>query len=93
MVNLLIVLFSVLAILGILFIISYLTYIIPQIKIAFLPEQNLKKRYGENSWAFITGGNSGIGREFALKLGKQVLIFLFEYFGFLGIKYCNSWKR
>jgi hypothetical protein len=57
---------------GIIFLISILSYLIPQIIICILPERNLKKRYSEKSWAFITGGSSGIGKAFALKLAKQV---------------------
>jgi hypothetical protein len=67
----------ILNILGVVFIISLLSYILPQLIIAFSSEPNLLKRYGEGSWTFISGDNSGIGKEFALKLAKQVyLIFL-----------------
>jgi hypothetical protein len=63
---------SILIILGVLFLASILGYLIPQIIICILPERNLKKRYGDKSWAFITGGSSGIGKSFALKVAKQV---------------------
>ena len=35
------------------------------------PRRDLKKRYGENSWAVITGSTSGIGAAFASQLAQQ----------------------
>ena len=32
---------------------------------------NLQKRYGENSWAVITGGSDGIGFGFCEELASQ----------------------
>jgi 17beta-estradiol 17-dehydrogenase / very-long-chain 3-oxoacyl-CoA reductase len=34
-------------------------------------QKDLIKRYGENSWAVITGGANGIGRQFALELARR----------------------
>ena len=31
---------------------------------------NLKKRYGEGSWALVTGGANGIGRSYCIELAK-----------------------
>ncbi len=58
---------------GALFIISLLTYLIPNILLKFYGEQNLKKKYvlGANSWALVTGGSSGIGKAIVKKLAKQ----------------------
>ena len=35
------------------------------------PRLNFKKRYGENSWALITGATNGIGLGFAEELAKE----------------------
>lgn len=35
------------------------------------PRRNLQKRYGQNSWAMITGSTSGIGAGFATQLAKE----------------------
>lgn len=32
---------------------------------------NLVQRYGEKSWALVTGSSDGIGKEFALQLAKE----------------------
>jgi FlaA1/EpsC-like NDP-sugar epimerase len=45
-------------------------YVLIEILVYILPEQNLLKRYGK-SWAFITGGSSGIGKSLAHKLANQ----------------------
>lgn len=37
----------------------------------FYKELNLIERYGENSWALITGPSSGQGKQFALQLAKR----------------------
>lgn len=42
---------------------------------------DLSKRYGENSWAVVTGGSTGIGAEFANQLAERgfnlILVALF----------------
>lgn len=38
---------------------------------AFRPEHNLLKRYGEESYAFITGASDGIGKAFCFSLAKR----------------------
>eukprot|EP00331_Platyophrya_macrostoma_P027221 CAMPEP_0176458544 /NCGR_PEP_ID=MMETSP0127-20121128/32667_1 /TAXON_ID=938130 /ORGANISM="Platyophrya macrostoma, Strain WH" /LENGTH=320 /DNA_ID=CAMNT_0017849155 /DNA_START=23 /DNA_END=985 /DNA_ORIENTATION=+ len=38
---------------------------------AFIPGYDLIKRYGQNSWALITGASDGIGKAFALDLAKR----------------------
>ena len=35
------------------------------------PRRDLKRRYGEKSWAVITGSTSGIGAGFAQQLGQE----------------------
>ena len=35
------------------------------------PRRNLKTRYGEKTWAVITGSTSGIGTGFALQLAEE----------------------
>lgn len=32
---------------------------------------NLLQKYGEDSWAVVTGGSDGIGREFCIQLAKE----------------------
>ncbi|KAK2964431.1 putative Very-long-chain 3-oxoacyl-CoA reductase 1 [Blattamonas nauphoetae] len=53
-----------------LFCLSIFSYLIPQLVVWFLPERNLKHRYGQ-SWCVVTGGSSGIGQQFAVKATKQ----------------------
>ena len=40
-------------------------------KFCCMKEINHIERYGPNSWALITGGSSGQGRQFALKLANK----------------------
>ena len=37
----------------------------------FRPRVNFKERYGENSYAFVTGATNGMGAEFADQLAKE----------------------
>lgn len=37
---------------------------------AFIPGYDLLKRYGPRSWALVTGASDGIGKAFAIELGK-----------------------
>lgn len=46
-------------------------------KYFFLKELSLIDRYGEDTWAVITGGSSGQGRQFALKLAERGFNILF----------------
>eukprot|EP00770_Monocercomonoides_exilis_P008154 MONOS_8112.1-p1 / transcript=MONOS_8112.1 / gene=MONOS_8112 / organism=Monocercomonoides_exilis_PA203 / gene_product=short chain dehydrogenase / transcript_product=short chain dehydrogenase / location=Mono_scaffold00297:91-1355(-) / protein_length=292 / sequence_SO=supercontig / SO=protein_coding / is_pseudo=false len=55
---------------GFVFLVSVAAYLLPQLAILFAKETNFVKRYGR-SWAFITGGSSGIGLSLAKKLGRQ----------------------
>jgi hypothetical protein len=80
-----------LVICGVLFLIAFLSYLIPQIIICFLPESNLRKRYA-GGWAFITGGSAGIGKSFAIKVAKQVFYLLICSI-LLGYEYCDFGKR
>jgi len=41
------------------------------VKYFFTKRLNLKERYGENSWAIITGGSSGQGKVFAIELANE----------------------
>ena len=40
-------------------------------KYFLLKQKDLALRYGKNSWAVITGGSSGQGKEFALQLAQS----------------------
>ncbi|KAA6397428.1 MAG: putative 17 beta-hydroxysteroid dehydrogenase type 3, partial [Streblomastix strix] len=55
---------------GVIFVLSLLGYLIPQFIIRILKPLDLKKRYG-GGFAFITGGNSGMGEQFAKKVAKM----------------------
>ncbi|KAA6379593.1 MAG: putative 17 beta-hydroxysteroid dehydrogenase type 3 [Streblomastix strix] len=57
-------------VLGVIFLLSLLGYLIPQLIVHFSKPLDLKTRYG-GGWAFITGGNSGIGESFAKKVAKM----------------------
>ncbi|KAA6392157.1 MAG: putative 17 beta-hydroxysteroid dehydrogenase type 3 [Streblomastix strix] len=57
-------------VLGVIFLLSLLGYLIPQLIVWFTKPLDLKTRYG-GGWAFITGGNSGIGEAFAKKVAKM----------------------
>ncbi|KAA6400855.1 MAG: putative short chain dehydrogenase [Streblomastix strix] len=61
---------EIFVVLGIIFLLSLLGYLIPQLIVCFSKPLDLKTRYG-GGYAFITGGNSGIGESFAKKLAKQ----------------------
>ncbi|CAD8126095.1 unnamed protein product [Paramecium sonneborni] len=52
----------------------YLLRRLSQLAMALTPSirrRNLIGRYGEESWAVITGGSDGIGKEFCIQLAKQ----------------------
>eukprot|EP00164_Ancoracysta_twista_P011358 GFYU01017491.1.p1 GENE.GFYU01017491.1~~GFYU01017491.1.p1 ORF type:complete len:322 (+),score=113.94 GFYU01017491.1:136-1101(+) len=55
---------------GIAFLISAVTYLLPQLLVAYLAPQDLKKKYGA-SWAMVTGASSGIGLAVTKRLAKQ----------------------
>ena len=46
------------------------TFISRIYKLMLRKRKNLKKRYGANSWAFITGSSDGIGKALALSFAK-----------------------
>ncbi|KAA6388922.1 MAG: putative 17 beta-hydroxysteroid dehydrogenase type 3 [Streblomastix strix] len=67
---------EIFVVLGVIFLLSLLGYIIPQLIVRYSRPLDLKTRYG-GGWAFITGGNSGIGESFAKNvaaLGFNVVI-------------------
>jgi len=37
----------------------------------FRPSLQLQKRYGENTWAMVTGPTEGIGKSFCFSLAKR----------------------
>lgn len=39
----------------------------------FIPGPDLKRRYGKDSWALVTGASDGLGRAFAIELGREGL--------------------
>lgn len=53
------------------FLFCIISYLLIQLFIIFIGEKNLFKRYGGKSYALVTGGSSGIGRELAEKLAGQ----------------------
>jgi len=59
-------------VLGLVFLFSWLTYLVPQLLLKFRKPQNLKLKYGA-SWALVTGGSSGIGRAVVERLAGQEL--------------------
>ncbi|KAA6374452.1 MAG: hypothetical protein EZS28_030020, partial [Streblomastix strix] len=54
-------------VLGVIFLLSLLGYLIPQLIVQFSKPLDLQNRYG-GGFVFITGGNSGIGEAFAKKV-------------------------
>jgi len=48
----------------------FLGYLIPQLLAAYLPPQDLRKKY-DAKWAVVTGSSSGIGKAIAEKLAQQ----------------------
>ncbi|KAA6393586.1 MAG: putative short-chain dehydrogenase [Streblomastix strix] len=61
---------EIFVVLGVIFLLSLLGYIVPMCIVKFSKPLDLKYRYG-GGWAFITGGNSGIGEAFAYKTAKM----------------------
>ncbi|KAA6362898.1 MAG: hypothetical protein EZS28_041575, partial [Streblomastix strix] len=61
---------EIFVVLGVIFCLSLLGYLIPQLIVRILKPLDLKTRYG-GGYAFITGGNSGIGEAFAKKVAKM----------------------
>ncbi|KAA6389516.1 MAG: putative 17 beta-hydroxysteroid dehydrogenase type 3 [Streblomastix strix] len=57
-------------VLGIIFLLSLLGYLIPQLIVRFSKPLDLQNRYG-GGFVFITGGNSGIGEAFAKKVAAM----------------------
>ncbi|CAK66290.1 unnamed protein product (macronuclear) [Paramecium tetraurelia] len=51
----------------------YLLRRLSQLAMALAPSirRNMTARYGEESWAVVTGGSDGIGKEFCIQLAKQ----------------------
>ena len=43
---------------------SFMKYIV-------LPRHNFAERYGKGSWAVVTGGSDGIGKQYALAFAKE----------------------
>lgn len=64
-------LFIILIIISIQIIIYIRQIIIFFRKYFFISEKNLLQRYGEDTWAVITGGSSGQGRQFCLEFAKR----------------------
>ena len=61
-----------LTILGLILLIQKIITIIKSIyKNVLRGRKDLKRRYGANSWALITGSSDGIGKAIALSLAKQ----------------------
>eukprot|EP01128_Nolandella_sp_AFSM9_P005880 TRINITY_DN2932_c0_g1_i1.p1 TRINITY_DN2932_c0_g1~~TRINITY_DN2932_c0_g1_i1.p1 ORF type:complete len:374 (+),score=85.64 TRINITY_DN2932_c0_g1_i1:164-1285(+) len=58
--------------LGYLTLFSLICYIVPIFIVFLLPEQDLKKKY-DAEWAFVTGGSSGLGRQYVEKCASQGL--------------------
>ncbi|KAA6372990.1 MAG: putative short-chain dehydrogenase [Streblomastix strix] len=61
---------TIFIILGVIFLLSLLGYLIPQCIVKFSKPLDLKTRYN-SGYAVITGGNSGIGEAFAKKVAKM----------------------
>ena len=40
-------------------------------KYFLVPRRNLKARYGEGSWALITGSSDGIGKQYCYELARE----------------------
>lgn len=62
---------NILLLLGLLSILKPLILMIQAIFMHLKPMKDLKKTYGDNSWAVVTGGSDGIGFGFCEELAAQ----------------------
>lgn len=69
---------TILTLIGFLIVLRKIINILKKVGILLRKRKNLKQRYGENSWAFLTGSSEGIylymigiGKEMAIELARE----------------------